>query len=156
MATTFFRSAVLIFAVVESPGRRFPGGFVSVTTTLKSFASCVLVVVCVVVSPELRRTACEPISVTLPLKTFPGTVSTTVAPPGTARAPWLIPKKQPRSHTKSCADRNPALESNHLCRAPARDRNPAWPFPDWLAATTDPPAPPGSSRPRPPSQPPRT
>src|SRR5258707_8986619 len=46
MATTFFRSAVLIFAVVDSPGRRFSGGFASVTTTLKSFASCVLVVVC--------------------------------------------------------------------------------------------------------------
>ncbi len=34
-----------------------------------------LVVVCVVVSPELRSTACEPTSVTLPLKTFPGTAS---------------------------------------------------------------------------------
>ena len=43
-------------AVVESPGRTFSGGFDSVTTTLKSFASCVLVVVCVVVNPELRST----------------------------------------------------------------------------------------------------
>src|SRR5438045_7008056 len=71
MATTFFRSAVLILAVDDRPGRKFSGGFASVTTTLKSLASCVLVVVCVVVSPELRSTACDPISVTLPLKIFP-------------------------------------------------------------------------------------
>ena len=75
MATTFFFSAVLILAVVDRPGRRFSGGFASVTTTLKSLASWVLVVVCVVVSPELRSTACDPISVTLPLKIFPGTAS---------------------------------------------------------------------------------
>src|SRR5439155_22995241 len=75
IATTFFFSAVLILAVVDKPGRKFSGGLASVTTTLKSLASCVLVVVCVVVSPELRSTACEPISVTLPLKIFPGTAS---------------------------------------------------------------------------------
>src|SRR5208283_2328215 len=75
MATAFFLSAVLILAVVESPGRKFSGGLSSVTTTLKSLASWLLVVVCVVAKPELRRTACEPISVTLPLKIFPGTAS---------------------------------------------------------------------------------
>ncbi len=75
MASTFFFSAVLIFAVVERPGRRLSGGFSSVTTTLKSLASWVLVVLCVVANPELRSTACEPISVTLPLNAFPGTAS---------------------------------------------------------------------------------
>src|ERR1700686_977920 len=45
VGTTFFFSAVFIFAVVERPGRRFSGGLSSVTTTLKSFASWVLVVV---------------------------------------------------------------------------------------------------------------
>src|SRR5499426_4712439 len=75
MATTFFFSAVLILAVVERPGRRFSGGISSVTTTLKSFASCVLVVDCVVAKPELRNTACEPISVTLPWNILPGTAS---------------------------------------------------------------------------------
>ena len=74
-AITALRSAVLIFAVVERPGRRLSGGLSMVMTTLKSFASCVLVVDCVVANPELRRIACEPISVTLPLKTFPGTAS---------------------------------------------------------------------------------
>src|SRR5882724_6939018 len=48
IAMTLFFSAVLILAVVERPGRRFSGGLASVTTTLKSFASCVLVVDCVV------------------------------------------------------------------------------------------------------------
>src|SRR5882724_5995798 len=62
IATTFLRSAVLILAVVDRPGRRFSGGFASVTTTLKSFASCVLVVVCVVVSPDLRHFAFENLS----------------------------------------------------------------------------------------------
>src|SRR5260370_38678134 len=73
MASPFFFSAVLILAVVDRPGRTFSGGFVSVTTTLKSFASWLLVVDCVVARPEVRRTACEPISVILPLKTLPGT-----------------------------------------------------------------------------------
>src|SRR5258707_3941120 len=45
IAITLFFSAVLIFAVVERPGRRFSGGLASVTTTLKSFASWLLVVV---------------------------------------------------------------------------------------------------------------
>src|SRR3984957_17579817 len=57
IARTFFFSAVLILAVVERPGRRFAGGLSSVTTTLKSLASWVLVVDCVVARPELRNTA---------------------------------------------------------------------------------------------------
>src|SRR3984957_17165906 len=54
MAITFFFSAVLIFAVVERPGRKFSGGSASVTTTLKSFASWLLVVDWVVVGPDVR------------------------------------------------------------------------------------------------------
>jgi len=42
------------------------------TTTLKSFASWLLVVVCVVAKPELRRNRLQPIFVTLPLNTCPG------------------------------------------------------------------------------------
>src|SRR5437899_10043715 len=57
MARTFFRSAVLILAVVERPGRKLSGGFSNVMTTLKSLASCVPAVVCVVASPEVRSTA---------------------------------------------------------------------------------------------------
>ena len=62
----------------RKPGPQiFPGGSVSViTTTLENtFASWLLVVDCVVARPEVRRTACEPICVTLPLKIFPGIAS---------------------------------------------------------------------------------
>src|SRR5258708_17379225 len=70
MAKTFFFSAVLILAVVERPGRRFSGGLARVTTTLKSFASWLLVVDCVVVSPEVRQAACEPVLGAVPLYVF--------------------------------------------------------------------------------------
>src|SRR5579863_3377275 len=72
---TFFFCAVVILEVEESPGRSPSGGFCSVTTTLKSFASWLPVVDCVEARPELRSTACVPTSVTFPLKNFPGMAS---------------------------------------------------------------------------------
>src|SRR5580693_732807 len=58
MLNTSFFCAVWILAVTESPGRRPVGGLSSVTTTLKSRASWVLVVVWVIeASPVLRRMA---------------------------------------------------------------------------------------------------
>src|SRR5215469_2669339 len=78
MATAFDRVAVVILAVVESPGRRFGGGLSSVTTTLKSLASWLvvpLVVLVVVVWPVVLLTALCPIWVTLPLKVLLGMAS---------------------------------------------------------------------------------
>ena len=60
------RVAVVTLAVVESPGRTVGGGSFNVMTTLKSLASCVPAVVCVVARPEVRRTACVPTSLTFP------------------------------------------------------------------------------------------
>jgi hypothetical protein len=49
--------AVVILAVVESPGRRSLDGLSSVTTTLKSLASSVPVVDCEVATPVERSSA---------------------------------------------------------------------------------------------------
>ncbi len=57
---------------VESPGRRSSQVLVSVTTTLKSLASSVPVVLWLVAMPVERRIAWSPTSVTCPLKTLPG------------------------------------------------------------------------------------
>ena len=75
MVRTFFLVSVVIFAVVESPGRRFSGGLSTVTTTLKSLASCVAIVCCEVETPVERTTALSPISVTRPLKALLGMAS---------------------------------------------------------------------------------
>jgi len=72
MAHDFFRSAVLILAVVDRPGRKFSGGFGQRHDDLEIFRSCVLVVVCVVVSPETgdkAQPAIQSLSL-LPLKIF--------------------------------------------------------------------------------------
>ena len=76
IANTFCRRAVVIFAVAESPGRSSGGGLVRVTTTLKSLASSVPVVLWLVAIPVERRMAWSPTSVTCPGKTFPGKAST--------------------------------------------------------------------------------
>ena len=76
IVTAFWRVAVVILAVVESPGRSPGGGLSRVTTTLKSLASSVvLVVLAVVVCPVVRLTAAWPISVTRPLKVLLGMAS---------------------------------------------------------------------------------
>ena len=53
-------------AVADSPGSRSGGGFCKATTTLKSFASCPLEVVCAVETPVERSKAFLPISLTTP------------------------------------------------------------------------------------------
>ena len=65
----------VIFAVDERPGRRLSGGFCNVTTTLKSFASCVVEVCCEVATPVERTIALSPISVTTPVKLLRGMAS---------------------------------------------------------------------------------
>ena len=75
MVSTPLRVAVVIFAVAESPGRRFSGGSCSVTTTLKSFASWLAEVCCDVETPVERTMALLPISVTTALKVFLGIAS---------------------------------------------------------------------------------
>ena len=76
IANTFCRRAVVIFAVAESPGRSSGGGLVRVTTTLKSLASSVPVVLWLVAIPVERRMAWSPTSVTCPEKSLPGKAST--------------------------------------------------------------------------------
>ncbi len=60
--------AVVILAVAERPGRRsslfWPGTMSRVTTTLKSLASSVPVVLWLVAMPVVRRRAWSPTSVT--------------------------------------------------------------------------------------------
>jgi len=63
--------AVVILAVVLSPGRSSLEGESRVTTTLKSLASSVPVVDCEVATPVERSRAWSPASVTWPLKTLP-------------------------------------------------------------------------------------
>ena len=75
MVTALPRVAVVILAVVDSPGRRLGGGSLTVTTTLKSLASWLPVVVWVVARPVERTTALLPISVTSPCITFLGIAS---------------------------------------------------------------------------------
>ena len=62
MARAPLRVAVVMRAVADRPGSRVGGGFCSVTTTLKSFASWLLEVVCAVETPVERSTALLPIS----------------------------------------------------------------------------------------------
>ena len=75
IVTAPWRVAVVILAVVDSPGRKLSGGCSSVTTTLKSLASSVAMVCCEVETPVERTTALLPISVTLPAKVRLGMAS---------------------------------------------------------------------------------
>src|SRR5271165_6809833 len=75
IANELLRDAVVIRAVVDSPGRRFGGGSWIVTTTLKSFASWLLDVDWAVETPVERKIALLPISVTTPLNRCLGIAS---------------------------------------------------------------------------------
>src|SRR5579871_2639207 len=75
MVSASLRVAVVILALQESPGRISSGGFVWATTTLKSFASWLEVVLCDAARPEERRIAVLPISITLPAKDLSGIAS---------------------------------------------------------------------------------
>src|SRR5262249_53897840 len=72
---TFFRVAVVIFAVEESPGRASSGGLSRATTTLKSFASWLETALWLAATPVERRIAVLPISMTWPLKVLFGMAS---------------------------------------------------------------------------------
>src|SRR5713226_4355667 len=72
---TSWRVAVVILAVQERPGRMSSGGASSATTTLKSFASWLEVVLCEAAMPVDRTIAVLPISMTWPLKVLLGMAS---------------------------------------------------------------------------------
>ena len=116
-----FRVAVVIFAVAESPGRRFSGGSCSVTTTLKSFASWLAEVCCEVETPVERTMALLPISVTTALKVFFGIASMVTS------AGW------PRRHVDDVGfvdldfggdDRHVGQSSSACCRVNSGCRSP--------------------------------
>src|SRR5579862_683451 len=75
IVSTRWRVAVVILAVQERPGRISSGGLSSATTTLKSFASWLDVVVCDAAKPVDRTMAVLPISITWPLNVLFGMAS---------------------------------------------------------------------------------
>src|SRR5580704_5892704 len=79
IVTTFLRVAVVIFAEQDRPGRISSGGLSIATTTLKSFASWLDVLLCEAARPVERRMAVLPISMTCPAKVLLGMASMVIA-----------------------------------------------------------------------------
>src|SRR5271167_634301 len=75
MVSAFWRTAVVILAVQDRPGRISSGGLSMAITTLKSLASWLDVVLWEAATPVDRTMAVSPISITCPLKVLFGMAS---------------------------------------------------------------------------------
>src|ERR1700682_3422554 len=73
--SAFWRVAVTILEVQESPGRISSGGLSNAITTLKSLASWLEMALWLAATPVERKIAVLPISVTWPLKILLGMAS---------------------------------------------------------------------------------
>src|ERR1017187_4550272 len=79
MVMAFLRTAVVIFAVQDNPGRTSSGGLSMAITTLKSLASWLEMALCEAATPVDRRIAVSPISVTWPVNVLLGIASMVIS-----------------------------------------------------------------------------
>src|SRR5580704_6210852 len=79
IAVTFLRVAVVIFVAQDRPGRISSGGLSMATTTLKSLASWLDVLLVDAARPVERRIAVLPISITCPANVLLGIASTVIS-----------------------------------------------------------------------------